>query len=68
MDFKKGDAVVCINNKDADDVLTIGKTYKIKYVGVSSSLLYIGLTEDGYWSYRFISLKDYRNKKLEKII
>jgi hypothetical protein len=76
--MKKGDNVVCINDTDVKfniKGITIGKIYKITKIYEGEDYdeeESYGIVDDnghrkGYFSYRFISLKEYRKQKLEKI-
>jgi hypothetical protein len=68
--FKKGDKVVCIDNRLIEDVLTIGKVYKV-FLSFGDSIKVRNSDElDIYYNYscsRFVSLQDYRKLKLEKL-
>ena len=72
--FKKGDNVICLYNntlygKDIFE-LEIGKIYTVVYCDYDT----VRLSNDdhireliGYSAQRFVSLKEYRKQKLEKI-
>ena len=70
--MKAGDKVVCINNIDNDDnsnILKKGKVYIIKnnigdHINVDGEYSYY---EYFYSKNKFISLKEFRKQKLEKI-
>ena len=80
IEFKKGDKVVCIDNNLIENGLTIGKIYDvlayffsdIKFKGEFYSI--IEIKDDKEWCdreyyscRRFVSLKEYRKLKLEKL-
>lgn len=68
-----GEIVVCINDKrifsDTNYDLTIGKKYRITNIGDRDSISVINNNgrEFGYFSKRFLSLKEHRKMKLNKI-
>ena len=69
--FRVGDKVVCINNKDLDINVKL-TPYKI-YVIYDSAVASATIKDDnGYdkdlFQSRFISLKEYRKQKINKII
>lgn len=73
--FKPGDIVICINNQETD--LILNKQYRIYNITTDSDPRahqdYIELlvlyedTKHGYFSHRFIKLKENRIKKLNNI-
>jgi hypothetical protein len=76
MRFNRGDKVVCISNKynDFDGLsyskvwLTIGKSYIVKYIDEYEIFVENDAgVEKGYLIRRFVSLKEYRRMKLEKL-
>lgn len=79
-DIRIGDCVVCIDNRvsgrfSGESVdLTIGKDYVVIDIETSeySNYRYIRILDDvdviyGYYEYRFISLRQHRLLKLEKL-
>ncbi len=63
---KVGDRVVCIDNAMVEEYLTIGDIYIIKEVENytdSDGDTYI----NGYFTWRFENVREYRRKKLERI-
>lgn len=70
--FKKGDKVICINNHNFERQLTIGKTYRVRVCYHDNNSYYITIFCDegplmAMDSDRFLSIKQYRKLKLEKI-
>ena len=75
--FRVGDKVVCINNMDSSVI--VNKTYPMKDLCIGKIYTVSGVVNDmmnffivdgeslSYFSYRFIHLKEYRKKKLNKI-
>ena len=70
--MKKGDKVICIDNKFSEGIFTIGKVYTILDVydyfdqEVISIVCDDNIVHDEY-TYRFIELKVSRSEKLERI-
>ena len=68
--FSSGDTVICINNDEFVDVLTLYKNYTIIYSKSMFNLVYINDDRNMITSFkasRFILLKDYRLQKLKEI-
>lgn len=73
--MKKGDKVICIDDKLANSTtrdLTLGKIYTIFNFGMSRSRKIIYIIDDsgtnyGYYANRFITLSEQRRLKLEKL-
>ena len=73
--MKKGDLVVCVDNMVCDDVLTLGKVYKVLEVRESENGDYSDVicVEDDffrmryYYKYRFKLLSEVRKEKLLKL-
>ena len=74
--FKPGEKVICIDNTYYKDCLTINKIYIVKFSSECCDFDYInrlyievldGTNVIGANSDRFISLKEIRKQKLEKI-
>lgn len=73
--FKNGDIVVCVNNKSDEfnnifNSITLFKKYKIIKIIKSDGMVIIKNDKDKllrYYSYRFISLNDYRKMKIYDI-
>lgn len=77
--FRKDDKVICINNHNFENQLTIGKTYRVR--NCFSDFADFELLSNSYCitifcdygplmamdSDRFLSIKQYRKLKLEKI-
>lgn len=74
-----GDKIVCVNNssighRKAPKGLTIGKTYTVKNVEdlspeIKNPEIINDFGEDVYYYYkRFITLEDYRNLNINKIL
>jgi len=70
--------VVCINNKELGgngpkEQLIVGQIYEIKEYEDDSSMCYIigfgdkGNKDNGFLKKRFITLKEYRKQKLNKL-
>ena len=83
MIFKGVDKVVCIRNKDEHGIpydLTAGKTYKISKGGEIYDEIYNGdvnahinlLNDDAKYHWYspslFVTLEEYRNRQIEKIL
>ena len=75
--FKRGDIIYCNGKKFSGDVnldwdggLTLNKPYTIIDVGKKSFYMFGNNHKSPYYYYkdRFISLKEYRKQKLNKII
>ena len=75
--MKSGDIVVCIDNSGFDDEtksdnLIYGQNYVIQDYNSNDHTLDIipinGNTRPGYRAFRFISLEDWREKQLDKIL
>ena len=67
--FKVGDRIVCINNERCTN-LSVGKIYtKIKGVSVFDMVCIYdnSFTSSNYFTHRFVSLKEYIKRKLNKI-
>ena len=72
-----GDRVVCIRADKGFDSLTIGKEYNIINIAEDSGMysstgIYIDVRNDrgfirSYYYSKFISIKEYRKQKLDKI-
>ncbi len=68
--FKVGDRIVCINDSMAGLLLEINKIYIVDFIhdSVLIDVVDTKYNEIGYFNKnRFISLLEYRRKKLEKI-
>ena len=68
--FKPGDRVICIDISDSDN-LTYKKVYTVLDV-ICDYKDYVDILDDNgnqntFYKKRFISLKDYRKQKLNKI-
>ena len=62
--YNEGERVVCIDNFGVEDCLVLNQVYVVSYGKTARS------DEDyinGYYENRFISIKEYRKRKLEKI-
>lgn len=74
--FKVGDKVVCIKNNEHDvdnRVLTIGRVYTITYIDKLFGLHYIGVRHNGFNHLQydidnFVSLREYRKKRINNLI
>ena len=66
--YNKGDKVVCINNDNVEDRLTLGKVYIIVLYNYNYDSVLLGDDLYNYHYHRFISLKEYRKNKLNKIL
>ena len=67
--FKVGDRIVCINNERCTN-LSVGKIYTIRLDSGSDDMVCVDnnfLSNSNYYNHRFISLKEYRKRKLNKI-
>lgn len=64
-----GEYVVCINNESMSRI-TINKIYKVNMVTNFNSYYIINDdgNEDSYYTYRFISLKEYRKQKISNFL
>lgn len=69
--------MVCIDNRDAEDVYTVGKTYDSRSFGINDTLFIQILNNDNgepsvHYQNRFITEKEYYNlqfnNKIEKLI
>jgi len=67
LDCKVGDRVVCIDNAMVENYLTIGKIYIIKEVEDYSYSPDGDTYINGYFTWRFEDVREYRRKKLERI-
>ena len=70
--FKPGDKVVCVLEPESKNFLKYGKIYTIKYIedddNFSYSLLkFEEIPNKAFSGNRFISLKEYRKQKLQKL-
>ena len=70
--FRKGDRIVCINNIGREGLLTNGKIYTVQENEDQTGLSTIWFQNDKgemmiYYSRCFISLKEYRKQKINKI-
>jgi len=70
-DWKKGDKIICVNNIGMIDNLTIGKTYIVNYTYIEGYSFNVNLMGDKYkggvFCRRFVTLKQQRKEKLQKI-
>jgi len=68
--FKSGDRVVCAYNDSCNGLLSKGKVYNVINVFNLNSVLFVKCdvgVELHFSTSMFISLKEYRKQKLEKI-
>ena len=73
--FKVGDKVVCIkiNEYDVDSLLTIYRVYTIRYVDNLFGIHYIGVQYESSIHLQcdadnFLSIKEYRKQKINKVM
>lgn len=73
MNLKKGDIVICINNGDEGDTISLPRlTLNKRYVVLEIRNMHICVNNDvdisyGYYSYRFTRLSDVRKLKIKKL-
>lgn len=64
-----GEYVVCIDNESVNEI-TINKIYEV--IGITINSMYYIIGDDGrkgnYFTYRFISLKEYRKQKISNFL
>ena len=64
-----GEYVVCIDNESANKI-TINKIYEVTFI--TNNNMYYMIDDDGrecnYFTYRFISLKEYRKQKISNFL
>jgi cytoskeletal protein RodZ len=73
--FAKGNSVVCVNNSGIENELIVNKVYNIlNLIFIFNGYCFIEIEventikdSDYYRCERFISLKEYRRRKLERI-
>lgn len=70
-DWKKGDEIICIDNQGKTYDLTIGKKYIVDKCYKSYGVYQVDVLGDEInvtsFCSRFVTLKELRNKKLQKI-
>lgn len=70
MKFKKGDWIICINNCDFPNFITLGKSYLIEYVtdpklNLKVQFLITGDRTTGYWNEDCFVLDVIKMRKLK---
>lgn len=66
--FEIGDKVVCIYNLGLENILELGKTYIISDIGIPErDVLLINGCDNLFYTYRFVSIPQYRKMKIEII-
>ena len=69
--FNIGERVICINNSGYEEALFLNNTYtimsKMKSIIYHEDLLEFYELSGAFYQYRFISTKEQRKKKLEKL-